>query len=105
MDKFTTAKKSTIIINSKNKIDILEIKAISKNKLISYSDIEAIYNGILKTNPSIKHAKIIGRNRYKTWTIKTEDIPEIQDETEYFKNKANSDKINGFYSFQIQIKK
>lgn len=86
--------------NGKN-IEITRLKAKSDKNLITYKDIENIYNKMKNNNMVSSDAKIIGANRYKAFTLKSSGEKEFIPEDEYYQNKPGSEKLNGFYSIAI----
>jgi len=98
MSKFTKTKE---IITNKNgeNFTIIKLKVKDEKNLITYGDVETIYNNLIEKDEKLKSMKILSSNRYrKIWTLKSADSDELMSENEYFKNKANKSFINGMYA-------
>lgn len=79
------------------KMEKICIKAKSEKNLITYKDIENLYNK-MKTQYDTKNMKIVGNNRYTMWTLKSQGVDDIDTFEDYFGDDPVKDKVNGFYS-------
>ena len=97
--KFEFSKKTVPTKNNKN-IETTIIKAKNQNNLISYDEVGKFVQKLETNGVNISKLKIVGNNRIKPFTIKSEN----QDfDYDYIKNKPKNvgNAINGFYQVHI----
>ncbi len=97
--KFEFSKKSVPTKNGKT-IETTIIKAKNQNNLISYEEVGKFVSKLSQNGVNISKLKIVGNNRMKPFTIKSEN----QDfDHEYIRNKPKNvgNAIDGFYQVHI----
>jgi hypothetical protein len=101
--KFTVSKE---ILETKTGVKIQKtiITAKKLNNLITYSDIEKLYKKMKNSNIDTTGMKIVGSNKYKLWTMKSEGEEDFTPEEDYFKNKSEAEKLNAYYQVVLIAK-
>jgi hypothetical protein len=97
--KFEFSKKSVPTKNGKN-IETTIIKAKNQNKRILYSELGKFVTKLEENGVNIRKLKIVGGNRLKPFTIKSENEDFDYD---YMQNKPANvrNAIDGFYEIHI----
>ena len=79
-------------------IETIVIKPNNANHLITYKDVEILYNKMKLKSDEAKDLKIVGENRYRRcWTMKSSGEENFTPEDDYANNKPAYKNINGFF--------